>query len=217
MRNWRHYGTRGAGDNYHPLPCTLRTSWLCSRTCRVRGVVGPHSELESRYRGNPRQRHVRVPARIPTAVFDENAEDFLAFEGRLFDLSVFPQTVIWGPYVYLSRRHKTTGSALWQVEPKRPGHVCKCSCRNFIDRDTPAPVREFLRHKLSAQQAFCGRRLRGKPVLQRSAVERSADSSRCAISPRERQRSRKVGRGRHHLLAPQKDDGQWLSASLVSR
>ena len=72
--------------------------------------------------------------------YDEDADDFLTFEGGFFVSSVLPQTVLWGPYVYpLPDGTQTTGGAdattgaIWP-----PGHGAHFFARGDARSSTPA-------------------------------------------------------------------------------
>jgi phenylpropionate dioxygenase-like ring-hydroxylating dioxygenase large terminal subunit len=212
--NWKTFMDQGAGDNYHPL--TLHRSLQeIGMTSNLPGGGGSRATIRS-------QNHVIVsvpegnttfafPAGFPLKnVFDENADDFLAFEGRLFASSVFPQSVIWGPYSHLlPDGTETTGGSLWQIEPKGPD-TFMMFLQNFIDRNAPDEVKDAVRREYAAQQVFVADDYEANQSLQRSArgaVGQQQPLRYFAQGDRTKP-SDWPGPGTF-LAPPQKDDAQW--------
>jgi phenylpropionate dioxygenase-like ring-hydroxylating dioxygenase large terminal subunit len=212
--NWKTFMDQASGDNYHPLSLH-RSLHEVGLLADLPGTGGSRSTFRSWNHvvvSNPEGNATfAFPPGFPTAVFDENADDFLTFEGRLFASSVFPQTVIWGPYVYpLPDGTKTTGSALWQVEPKGPDTFVMF-LQNFIDRDAPEAAREIVRQSLSAQQAFVADDYEANLSLQRSARGEVGRQQPLRYFAQGETTKPKGWPGPGIIFSPpQKDDGQWL-------
>jgi len=213
--NWKTFMDQGAGDNYHPL--TLHRSLQeIGMTPDLPGAGGSRSTIRSQNHAivsNPEGNTTfAFPPGFPMkTVYDEDADDFLTFEGRLFASSIFPQTVLWGPYSYpLPDGTQTTGGALWQIEPKGPDTFVMY-LQNFIDRDAPDAIKEAVRRETTAQQVFVADDYEANLSLQRSA--------RGAVG--QQQPLRYFAQGDRtkpdgwpgpgiFFSPPQKDDAQWL-------
>jgi phenylpropionate dioxygenase-like ring-hydroxylating dioxygenase large terminal subunit len=212
--NWKTFMDQGAGDNYHPL--SLHRSLLeVGMLADLPGSAGSRSTFRSWNHvivANPEGNTVfAFPPGFPIALFNEDDDDFLSFEGRLFAASVFPQTVAWGPYVYpLPDGSVTTGGALWQIEPKGPDSFVMY-LHNLIDRDAPDEAKDMVRRMLPAQNAFVADDYEANLSLQRSAsgTVGAQQPMRYFAQGDTTKPDGWPGPG-IVLPPPQKDDGQWL-------
>jgi phenylpropionate dioxygenase-like ring-hydroxylating dioxygenase large terminal subunit len=213
--NWKTFMDQGAGDNYHPL--TLHRSLQeMGLTADLPGGGGSRSTIRS-------QNHAVVgvpegnttfafPPGFPQKnVFDEDAGDFLTFDGRLFASSVFPQTVIWGPYSYpLPDGTQITGGSLWQIEPKGPD-AFMMFLQNFIDRDAPDEIKDALRREYAAQQVLVADDYEANESLQRSARGAVAQQQPLRYFAQGDRTKPSGWPGPGIFFAPpQKDDAQWM-------
>jgi phenylpropionate dioxygenase-like ring-hydroxylating dioxygenase large terminal subunit len=154
--NWKTF-MDVAPDDYHPLSLH-RSMHEAGMIAELPGTGGSRATARSWNHvvvSNPEGNSlVAFPPGAIGEVFDENGADFLKFEGRFLAATVFPQTVLWGPFSYpLPDGTVTTGGALWQIEPKGPDTYVMY-LHSFIDRDAPAPVADGVRQMTAATQAF---------------------------------------------------------------
>jgi hypothetical protein len=206
---------QGAGDNYHPLSLH-RSLQEVGFSPPLPGSPGSRDTIRSQNHAiisNPEGNTTfAFPPGFPQqTIYDETAEDFLTFEGRLFASSVFPQTVIWGPYTYpLPDGTQTTGGSLWQIEPKGPDTFVMY-LQNFIDPDAPEAVMEQVRRENTAQQVFVADDYEANLSLQRSARGAVAQQQPLRYFAQGDRTKPDNWPGPGIFLAPpQKDDAQWL-------
>jgi len=213
--NWKTFMDQGAGDNYHPLSLHRGLQEI-GMIADLPGAPGSRSTIRSQNHAivsNPEGNTTfAFPPGFPLKTnYDEDADDFLTFEGRLFASSVLPQTVLWGPYVYpLPDGTQTTGGALWQIEPKGPDTFVMY-LQNLIDRDAPDSIKDAVRREAAAQQVFVADDYEANLSLQRSArgaVGRQQPMRYFAQGDRTKP-SDWPGPG-IFFSPPQKDDAQWL-------
>jgi phenylpropionate dioxygenase-like ring-hydroxylating dioxygenase large terminal subunit len=213
--NWKTFMDQGAGDNYHPLSLH-RSLQEVGFSPPLPGSPGSRDTIRSQNHAiisNPEGNTTfAFPPGFPQqTIYDETAEDFLTFEGRLFASSVFPQTVIWGPYTYpLPDGTQTTGGSLWQIEPKGPDTFVMY-LQNFIDPDAPEAVMEQVRRENTAQQVFVADDYEANLSLQRSARGAVAQQQPLRYFAQGDRTKPDNWPGPGIFLAPpQKDDAQWL-------
>ena len=152
--NWKTIMDQGSGDNYHPV--TLHRNLQELGMPGLPGTGGLSLKSQNHVLiGNPEGNTTfAFPPGFPNATFDVNAENFQAFEGRLFATITFPGNVIWGPYVYaMPDGSKVNGGAFWTIEPKGPD-LYVMHMQDLIDANASEEVKDIVRHMTMFQLPF---------------------------------------------------------------
>jgi phenylpropionate dioxygenase-like ring-hydroxylating dioxygenase large terminal subunit len=209
--NWKTFMDNGSGDNYHPI-----TLHRALKEIGLGDLPGAGSRLSYRSLNfvlvsNPEGNSIFAfpPGPEGTAVFDEEKDEFAAFEGRWFALSVLPQTVIWGPMPFpMPDGNVVTAGRIWQIEPTGPDSY-RMYMQTYVDADAPEMAKEMVRHFAVGHGAFLVDDYEANLAIQRSAGG--------AVGRQQPMRYFAQGEARPEnwpgpgdvYASPIRDDGQW--------